>query len=78
MESLLARYKKIGAISTVSPALFIGESEPSVGILDASQQAGCRGVQKTPGDTAFTLIFLLARFVASDLVNPKMAHLIVK
>ncbi len=65
----------MGAISNGSPARFIGASEPNVGILAASQQAGCKGVQKYPGATALTLIFLSAKLVAKLLVNPTIAPL---
>ena len=76
-ESSLARYTNNGAISYVSPALFIGASAPSVGIFSASQQAGCSAVQKYPGATALTLIFLSAKFVDSALVKPMIAPLLV-
>ena len=75
--SSLAKYTNKGAISYVSPALFIGASAPNVGIFSASQQAGCSGVQKYPGATALTLIFLSARLVASERVNPTIAPLVV-
>ena len=39
---------------------------PKVGILFACQQAGCNGVQKTSGATAFTRIPFVAKEVASD------------